>query len=114
MATEAQRARRRAQRANVARQRTRTTILPKAFTARYRQSLIDQGYRWVNGTDPMPQHGTPEARAAGSLASLARWGKADPVFETAFAQYWYHDDKAPEPDNDDEDYYDEDDNAEDE
>jgi hypothetical protein len=107
MATEAQRARRRAQRATAIRVRNKQTILPESYRTRIRQSRVEQGYRWVNGIDPMPAKDSVGARIAAQLAGLARWGKADPVFEQAFAQYWYHDDKLPEPDNDDEIDYDE-------
>jgi hypothetical protein len=105
VATDAQRARRRAQRATAVRVRTRQTILPKSFIKAYKQAQIDQGYRWVNGIDPMPVKGSAEAKVAASLAGKARWGKADSVFETAFSQYWYHDDMTPEFDSD-ETYYD--------
>lgn len=65
------------------------------------QSQVDQGYRWLNGTDPMPKQGTPEARLAARLASLSSRGKLDARFEAAFSIYWYHDDSPePEPDED--------------
>jgi hypothetical protein len=107
--TEAQRARARAQRATAARVRNRTTILPKAVTRQSRQAQIDQGYRWLNGTDPMPRPESAEARQAARLAALARWQKAPYEFQAAFQQYWYHDeDGAAEAAIVNEEYYDED------
>jgi hypothetical protein len=40
------------------------------------------------------------------MGSYARWGKADPRFEAAFAQYWYHDDKRPDAGNEADENYD--------
>lgn len=104
--TEAQRARSRAQRATAARVRNRETILPKSITGPSRQAQIEQGYRWLNGTDPMPQSNTREARQAARLASWARWNKVDPAFEAAFKGFWYHDNQSL---NEDDEYEDDED-----
>ena len=92
--SEAQRNRAKAQRATAARVRNRQTILPKSITRPSKEAQIAQAYRWLNGTDPMPRPDTPEAKQAARMASLARWQKADPAFQAAFAQYWYHDEGA--------------------
>ena|SRR5271166_5757085 len=98
----------RVQRAAKAAHRPIPHILPRAFTAPSRQARIDYGYRVINGQDALPAMGTPEARQLASLASSARWGKADPVFLSAFQQFFYHDeDPHDEPEDEDEEYYDE-------
>jgi hypothetical protein len=106
MATDAQRARRRAQRATAkAVRENRAKIkarikperrLPETTTRKARQAATEYGYRVLNGTEPTPRKGTPEGRQLAHLAGKARWGKADPVFLAAFQQYFYHDDKPSE------------------
>ena len=44
----------------------------------------------MSGREPMPAQGTAEAKNLASLASYASRGRADPRFEAAFSQYWYH------------------------
>lgn len=47
----------------------------------------------------MPEKGSREANNLASLASKARWGKADARYERAFSKFWYHkndDKKTPE------------------
>jgi hypothetical protein len=88
--TDAQRARARAQRATAARVRTRTRILPKAFTAPSKQAQIDYAYAVMRGDIARPAQNTPEARQLAHMAALASWQKADPAFEQAFSEYWYH------------------------
>lgn len=115
MATEAQRARRRSQRQTAVRVRTGRTILPKAITGPSKQARIDYGYRVLNGENPRPAKGTPEARQLARIASDASWGKADPVFLPAFQEYFYHDESLPdEPDEADEYYEPDDEDDEDE
>lgn len=48
------------------------------------------------------------------MASLASWQKADPRFEAAFAEYWYHDKDAPPLDDEEEEFDDDDDDEEEE
>jgi hypothetical protein len=114
MATEAQRARRRAQRATAARVRNKTTILPRSFTKPSRLAQERYANDVIAGREPAPQEMSPEAKQLARMASLASWGKADPRFEIAFAQYWYHDKDAPPTDDEEEEYddYDEEDEEE--
>jgi hypothetical protein len=44
----------------------------------------------IAGREPRPDSGSRESKNLASLASKARWGKADPKFEAAFSGYWYH------------------------
>jgi hypothetical protein len=68
-----------------------------------------------SGQESAPAKGSPESKVLARLAGWSRWGKADPRFEAAFKQYWYHDEKKPDgPDEDDEDFDDENDEDEDE
>lgn len=115
MATEAQRARRRAQRATAARVRNKTTILPKAFARASRARQEQYANDVIAGREPMPEPMTAEAKQLARMASYARWQKADPRFEIAFSQYWYHDNDAlPSDDEEEEEYddYDEDEEEE--
>lgn len=48
--------------------------------------------RVIAGTEEMPEAGTKEAKNLGSIASKARWGKADVKYEKAFSKFWYHKD----------------------
>ncbi len=68
-------------------------VVPKAT----RRAVIGGGSDFVNrvlsGNEPMPAMGTPEARQLARNASYAKWGKADPRFLAAFEQYFYHDEK---------------------
>lgn len=106
MATEAQRARRRAQRATAVRVRTGRTILPKAITEPSKQARINYGYRVINGEEPYPAKGTLESKQLARLGGLSRWNKADPVFLPAFQQYFYHDEKPQEEPDEADEYYD--------
>lgn len=55
--------------------------LPSSITSRARnvRSRYVEGVR--NGSIPMPEKGTPEARSLARLASLARWGKGPKVMK---------------------------------
>jgi hypothetical protein len=44
----------------------------------------------IAGREPRPAPGSREAKNLASLASKARHGKADPIFEAKFKDYWYH------------------------
>lgn len=122
MATDAQRARRRAQRetAQYVREsraakkagRTPARRLSKQITQRAREAATKYGYRVLNGEDPYPAKGTMEARQLAHLAGKARWGKADEQFLVAFQQYFYHDEKSPQPEETDEEYYEDEDEDE--
>lgn len=114
MATDAQRARRRAQRETAkyvresrAAAKRRATIpsrLPLSTTKKARQAATEYGYSVLNGENPYPPKGSAEGRQLAHLAGKARWGKADAQFLVAFAQYFYHDEKNSEPDEADEQY----------
>jgi hypothetical protein len=111
MATAEQRARRRAQRQTASRVRSKTLSFPKELTRGYKQARIDYGNRVLNGQEPYPEFGTPEARQLASLASLAYHNKGNvpPEFLAAFEQYFYHDEMRPDvPQSEDIEYYDED------
>lgn len=88
MATEAQRARRRAQRATAARVRNKQTILPKSITGGVSRARVQWATDVYEGRIPEPSPGTPEARQLARMASLARWNKADPKF-AVFEKYFY-------------------------
>jgi hypothetical protein len=60
----------------------------------------------LEGWEPYPQPGTPEARQLARYASYSSWNKADPQYLAAFAQYFYHDELHQDDPNDEEDYYD--------
>ena len=51
---------------------------------------LDYATRVMNGQEPMPAQGTPEAKNLASIASFSAHGQADPQFEAAFSRYWYH------------------------
>lgn len=114
MATAEQRARRRAQREtaksvreNKARIKARQkpiSRLPKSTTKLAREAATKYGYRVINGEEPYPAKRTPEGNQLAHLAGKARWGKADPIFLTAFQQYFYHDEKRQESDEADEEF----------
>jgi hypothetical protein len=116
MATDAQRARRRAQREiakvvreNKARKKAGikpVRILPPTTTKTAREAPAKYGYSVLNGTNPYPVKESKEGNQLARLASLASHGKADPAFLAAFQQYFYHDEN--HTDNDDLDEYDED------
>jgi hypothetical protein len=50
----------------------------------------------LNGSIPEPEPGTAEARSLARMASLARWGRADPRYQRAWSKYFYHIDDVPE------------------
>jgi hypothetical protein len=106
MATDAQRARRRAQRATAARVRNRQRILPKAITAPSRRAQEAYVRRVLNGEEPYPAKGTAEAHQLARWGSYARWNQADPAYFAAFEQYFYHDEKRPDTAVEDEEEYD--------
>jgi hypothetical protein len=61
-------------------------------------------YDVMSGAEPMPAAGTPEANQLARMAAWGSRGKADPHFEAAFSQYWYHNKDQQPPDEDDEEY----------
>jgi hypothetical protein len=93
--------RRRAQRENV-RARREGRLRLESVTRGARQGRLDYADRVIAGQEPMPEKGTREAKNLGGLAAKARWGKADPRYEKAFSQFWYHkDEPAEEPESED-------------
>jgi hypothetical protein len=95
MATDEQRNRRRAQRETAARVKAARTSkyepgLPRSVRAPTRAAREAYANAVIAGREPYPPKGSREAKNLGSLASKARHGKADPRFEKAFNQYWYH------------------------
>ena len=64
------------------------------INANVQQSIWNARVNWasdvMSGREPMPAQGTAEAKNLASLASYASRGRADPRFEAAFSQYWYH------------------------
>jgi hypothetical protein len=94
--------RRRAQRETARAVHDRRTRLPSAINRGYQQGRRDYADRVIAGREPMPEMGTREAKNLASLAGKARWGKADPRYEKAFSQFWYHkDEPAEEPESED-------------
>lgn len=101
MATDEQRARRRAQRATAQRVRgvgKYTPVIPRSTRAAVRAGREAYARDVIAGREPYPPKNSPEGRNLASLAGKARWGKADPVYERAFSRYWYH--KNDEKNND--------------
>lgn len=123
MATDAQRARRRAQRETAqyvreSRAYKKTGKRPpsrlgKSITQPSREAQARYAYSVINGTEPYPAKRTKEGDQLARMASFASRGKADPAFYAAFQQYFYHDEKRANTDEIDEEYY-EDEDAEDE
>jgi hypothetical protein len=99
MATDAQRARRRAQRATAkAVRENRAKIkarikperrLPETTTRKARLAATEYGYRVLDGREPRPAVGSKDGRQLARLASFAHNGKADDAFK-AFDIYFYH------------------------
>ena len=119
MATDEQRARRRAQRETAKRVKEgRATgkykpVIPRNIRAAVRKSREQYAHDVIAGREPYPPKNSAEGRNLASLASKARHGKADPIFETKFKQYWYHkNDEKTASDADREDESDSADNAE--
>lgn len=92
MATDAQRARRRAQRATAAAVRDRRRQLPAHITRAAINAPIDFGQRVIDGDtdEPAPDRHNPESRQLARLASLAKYGKAPAEFLDAFESHFYH------------------------
>jgi hypothetical protein len=90
MASRDQRALNRARRAARASARGEKRVLPKAFTKRAIAAPREYVEAVYSGRIPEPAAGTAESRLLGRYASYARWSKADPGYEAAFAKYWYH------------------------
>jgi hypothetical protein len=95
MATDDQRARRRAQRETAARVKAGRSgkyqpALPRAVRAPTRAAREAYANAVISGREPYPPAGSREAKNLASLASKARWGKANAAYEAAFNQYWYH------------------------
>jgi hypothetical protein len=105
MATNEQRARRRAQRETAKRVKEgRATgkykpVIPRGIRASVRASREQYGRDVIAGREPYPPKNSAEGRNLASLAGKARHGKADPIFEQKFKQYWYHknDEKSEAP-----------------
>ena len=97
MATNEQRARRRAQRETAKRVKAnrgkpaseRITVIPKSF--KKQAKLTNEAYARgvIAGTIPKPEQGSQEGRMLARLASNARHGKASKEF-SKFEEYWYH------------------------
>ena len=117
MASEAQRARRRAQRelAKIVKENKgkaageRKSILPRNLTNPAREATRRYADEVIAGNINEPEKGSLEAKSLARLASLARWGKEDAIYEAAFQKYWYHtrrdeepDEETPEEDEDEE------------
>lgn len=64
---------------------TELSVRQAVFNARQ-----DYANRVLNGQEAMPAPGTMEAKNLASLASFSAHGQADPQYEAAFSQYWYH------------------------
>ena len=96
MATNEQRARRRAQRETAKRvKESKATgkykpVIPRNIRAGVRAAREKYGYDVISGREPYPPKNSAEGRNLASLAGKARHGKADPIFESKFKQYWYH------------------------
>jgi hypothetical protein len=91
MATDEQRARRRAQRELAkARQQKRTGI--EGMSKAYRKKRLSYADSIIAGETPAPDPSkrNAETNNLASLAGKARHGKADPKYIAAFKQYWYH------------------------
>lgn len=105
MATDEQRARRRAQRStarNVAKGRNYAPVIPRGTRAGVRAARESYARDVIAGREPYPPKGSKEGKNLASLAAKARHGKADPAFEKAFSRYWYHkEDEAREADAED-------------
>lgn len=92
MASDEQRARRRAQRETAKRLqagRNYQPVIPRAIRGaalRGRQSYAD---RVIAGKENMPVMGTAESKNLASIASKAAHGKADKKYEKHFSKYWY-------------------------
>lgn len=99
-----------AQRATARAVREHRTQLPASINRGVQLARRDYADRVMRGEEPDPQQGSLEARNLASLAGKARWGKADPAYETAFAKYWYHlrDESREEDEEYREDYEDDD------
>lgn len=101
MASDEQRARRRAQRETAARVQAgrRDKYVPglsRAIRAPTRAARESYANDVIAGREPYPPKGSREGNNLASLASKARHGKADPAYEKAFSRYWYHiKDEAP-------------------
>lgn len=96
MATNEQRARRRAQRENKKRVDAALKgnrykpVLPRVIRASSRTARENYAYGVIDGTIPYPKMGTKEAKNLAGLASLASWDKAPAIFEAKFSKLWYH------------------------
>jgi hypothetical protein len=79
-------------------------IAPKAVHRAVRASQEAHAYAVLRGEEARPAHGTREGKQLARMASLASHGKADPAFEAAFKEYWYHKEGGEGPSEADEDY----------
>jgi hypothetical protein len=97
MATDEQRARRRAQRETAKRVKVnrgkpaseRITVIPKSFKKQAKLSNEAYARGVIAGTVAKPEQGSQEAKMLARLASNARHGKASAEF-SRFEEYWYH------------------------
>lgn len=99
MPTPEQRARRAAQRATARAVKERRRQLPRNITKKAIEAPIEHARAILRGeiAEPSPDRFDPESRSLARLASLARWGKADPDFE-AFERHFYRRRKQQEED----------------
>ncbi len=90
----------RARRAAARSARGRGNAVPSSITAPVRRASSAAQTQFADYSkahpESLPAPGTPEANQLARMASYARWGRGDPAYQEAFAQYWYHDDKAPD------------------
>lgn len=64
--------------------------LPASITNRAKAVRKDYLQRVLDGDIPRPPKRSKEGDSLAAAASKARWGKADPRYEGAFKDYWYH------------------------
>lgn len=92
------------------------SILPRRISRPVRTRITRTQEAWVREqlrTGAQYPQGSPEAKQLARYASYASWGKADPRYEAAFGQYWYHNRSGSYADEADEEYdYEEDEEEE--
>lgn len=69
------------------------SILPRNLIRPVRSRITRVQENWVKEqlrTGATYPDGSLEAKQLARWASYASWGKADPRYEGAFSQYWYH------------------------
>lgn len=103
MATPEQRALRRAQRETAQRVRASRQpggkyqrVLPKSITGPSMRAQTAYATAVLEGREPYPTKGTAESKQLARMGSYSRWHKADARFLDAFQQYFYHDERNQE------------------